>query len=103
MLPAKYRRAVPVGLVVLLVGASCGDDPVAPDPVVPARVVVVSGGDQTQTVGTALAQPLRVRVTDASGTPAPGVTVSWTVTGGGGAVSSASASTSGTGEASTTW
>jgi len=99
----KYRRAVPVGLVVLLVGASCGDDPVAPEAVVPARVVVVSGGDQTQTVGTALAQPLRVRVTDASGTPAPGVTVSWTVTGGGGSVSSASASTSGTGEASTTW
>lgn len=68
----------------------------------PASVTRISGDQQTGTVGAALGQPLVVRVTDAHGNPAPGVTVSFTVTSGGGSVGAASAATDAQGMASTT-
>ncbi|HEY1333677.1 MAG TPA: Ig-like domain-containing protein, partial [Myxococcaceae bacterium] len=47
------------------------------------RLELVSGDAQVGSVGTALAEPLVVRVTDALGNPVGGVTVGWSVTGGG--------------------
>jgi hypothetical protein len=47
------------------------------------RLVLVSGDAQVGSVGTALAEPLVVRVTDGLGNPVGGVTVAWSVSGGG--------------------
>ena len=47
------------------------------------RLELVSGDAQVGSVGTALAEALVVRVTDALGNPVGGVTVGWSVTGGG--------------------
>ncbi len=47
------------------------------------RLELVSGDGQVGSVGTALAEPLVVRVTDALGNPVGGVTVGWSVSGGG--------------------
>ena len=46
-------------------------------------IALVSGDNQTGLVGTKLAQPLVVQVTDGFGNPIAGVTVGWSVTGGG--------------------
>jgi hypothetical protein len=46
-------------------------------------IALVSGDNQTGMVGTKLAQPLVVQVTDGFGNPISGVTVGWSVTGGG--------------------
>ncbi|MGA9425887.1 MAG: Ig-like domain repeat protein, partial [Terracidiphilus sp.] len=44
----------------------------------PAAVTTVSGGGQSATIGAAFANPLVVKVTDASGNPVSGVTVAFT-------------------------
>lgn len=59
---------------------------------VPTRIEMVSGNNQTAAVGTAVANPLVVRVTDASSNPVAGVSVNWTAEDGG----SVAAATSGT-------
>jgi len=46
-------------------------------------IALVSGNEQTGTINTALAEPLVVQVTDASGNPISGVAVEWSVAGGG--------------------
>lgn len=53
------------------------DDPASP-PGPPAQVEIVSG-EEMGVVGSKLAQPLVLRVADASGKPVPGVTGSWAV------------------------
>jgi hypothetical protein len=55
-------------------------------------IIAVSGQDQTGPVGSTLAAPLVVQVTDPFGNPIPDVTVSWSVDGGG-AVSAATTTT----------
>jgi adhesin/invasin len=60
------------------------------------------GDDQTDTVSATLAQPYRVRVTDASGNGVSGVPVTWAVTGGGGTIAPASTLTDGSGYAAAT-
>lgn len=68
-------------------------------PLVPA-VLKSSGGDgQSGSAGSVLAESLRVQVTDAAGTAAPGVTVSWSVLTGGGSISPASSTTDANGKA----
>ncbi len=49
----------------------------------PARMVRLSGDAQTAAVGSALAQPLAVKVTDANGNPVADVPVTWTAASGG--------------------
>ncbi|MGH7679024.1 MAG: hypothetical protein ACRENU_11200, partial [Gemmatimonadaceae bacterium] len=66
----------------------------------PANVVVISGGGQTGTVGTALAAPIVVEVQATDGGPVLGHTVSFAVTAGGGSVAPASAVTGANGRAS---
>jgi adhesin/invasin len=48
-----------------------------------SAIQAVSGDGQTGQVGSALGQPLVVKVADQFGNPIPGVTVSWSITGGG--------------------
>ena len=65
-------------------------------------IAEVSGNDQTGAVGTALALPLVVQVSDAFGNPIAGVPVSWT-TPDGGSFSESSTQTGANGQASVTW
>jgi len=67
------------------------------------QMALVSGNNQTGTVGTALASPLVVKVGDASNAGVAGVTVSWAVTAGGGAVSAATSVTNASGQAQINW
>ncbi len=61
----------------------------------------VSGDNQAGTAGSALPNPLVVKVTDSIGNPQAGITVNFTVASGGGAVSPTSAVTGTNGQAST--
>ncbi len=85
-----------------LVGLNCSSDSNEPDRVATA-LALVSGNAQTGTVGTALANPITVKVTDQDGAGMAGVAVAFAVTGGGGSVGAASVSTDANGLASTTW
>lgn len=62
----------------------------------------LSGGGQSDTVGATLPAPYVVRLTDASGQPVAGATVTWTVVSGGGSIAPASTTTDANGEASAT-
>jgi hypothetical protein len=98
-------------LAALLVAACAGTDRPAtgpgtggnPGPGSPDTVLAkVSGDSQTATLGTAVANPLVVRVTDASGHALAGVTVAWSASAGSGSVS-ATSTTDGAGHASAQW
>ena len=67
-----------------------------------SKLVLVSGNGQSGTVALPLASPFTVQVTDASGTPVSGTTVTFTVTAGAGALTAASVATNSSGLASTT-
>jgi hypothetical protein len=62
------------------------------DPLMPpaSTIELVSGNDQLGVVGTTLADPLMVQVTDAGGNPVQDVVVSWIVVDGGGSITSSS-------------
>lgn len=66
-----------------------------------STILMVSGNNQTGAVGTALPNPLVVRVENANGNSLSGLTVNFTVTNGGGSVSATTAVTDSSGEAST--
>ena len=80
-----------------------GDGPTPPEQRVPAALEVVSGGGQTGAAGAELADPVRVRVTDARGRPVPGASVTFAVTQGGGSVEPSTAATDADGRAETRW
>jgi hypothetical protein len=91
------------GLIVAAAG--CGsDNAVAPQ----AGLMTITGGDaQNVALGQSAPQPLRIVLTDASGAPAAGVSLTWSVLSGGGTVVGASStdadgSSSGTYTAGTT-
>jgi hypothetical protein len=69
----------------------------------PAHMDLVSGDLQTAVAGHELAQPLVVKVTDASGDPVPGQVVNFHVTAGNGAVFAGAAQTNAGGEARERW
>ncbi|MGH7733416.1 MAG: hypothetical protein ACREOE_06890, partial [Gemmatimonadales bacterium] len=62
-----------------------------------ATIAATGGNDQSGATGTALPNPLTVKVTDAHGNAVPGVTVTWAITGGGGSLSGITATTDTTG------
>jgi adhesin/invasin len=78
-------------------------DPPTPADPTPTSLVIVSGNNQTATVGQALTNPLIVRVDDQSSNAMSGITVSFAVTQGGGSVGTASVATGSDGQAQTTW
>ena len=67
----------------------------------PARMELVSGDGQRGAVGTALGDPLIVRITDQFGNPVANVSVEWD--GGDGSVDPATSQTGDDGQASTSW
>src|SRR5205814_1472462 len=67
-----------------------------------ATLAKFSGDNQVGQVGTALATPHTVLVTDAHGNPVPNVTVTWAAASGGGSVNPTSSATDAAGHASTT-
>ncbi|NCY03794.1 MAG: hypothetical protein EBX36_13030, partial [Planctomycetia bacterium] len=69
----------------------------------PASIDLSSGDTQSAIVGSPLASPLSVLVTDANHNPVPGARVTWTVSSGNGSLSSASSSTQANGMASVSW
>ncbi len=69
----------------------------------PASIGVRSGASQSGAAGSALAQPVVVRVLGADNLGVAGVTVAFAATTGGGTVSPSSAVTDANGDASTTW
>ncbi|WP_419166191.1 hypothetical protein [Candidatus Palauibacter sp.] len=97
------RRAA-LGVLAAVVGCGGGDaDPVTPAGGGSASVVLVSGGDQRGVGGRPAAEPIVVRVLDAAGRPASGVTVSFTPATGNGSADPSSTASAGDGEAVTTW
>jgi galactose oxidase-like protein/Big-like domain-containing protein len=75
----------------------CGGGDIGPTE--PTAIGMVGGSLQTGTAGRALPEPLVVVVTDKSGNPVPGVTVSWNAQGGG-SVSNETVKTGSNGRAS---
>ena len=67
------------------------------------RIEILSGDGQTGEAGKQLAGPLVVRVTQADGAPAAGLTVRFEVEAGGGALSASSGTSDENGSASVTW
>jgi len=65
------------------------------------NLVMISGNSQTGAVGQPLANPFVVKVTDPSGNPVSGASVTFAVTAGGGSLSSAVVTTNSQGTAST--
>jgi hypothetical protein len=110
------RRITPLRMLalfsaaVILSAAECpvddittpSDPPTPADPT-PTSLVIVSGNNQTATVGQALTNPLIVRVDDQSSNAMSGITVSFAVTQGGGSVGTASVATGSDGQAQTPW
>ncbi len=103
----RVRRSQCALVLVAALTAACGGEqtatepPVPTGPPVPAAIALVSGDNQSGTVGQPLGQPLVVRVAGQSlaqpqldfNDPRKGVTVTWTVTSGGGTLSSTSTAT----------
>ena len=69
----------------------------------PTALVLVSGNGQSGAVGTALAEPLVVRLEDDNGNGVGGKPITWLVATGGGSVNPMTATTSPNGLATTTW
>jgi hypothetical protein len=64
------------------------------------KITAVSGSDQTQRVGTTLANHFVAKVTDSTGKPTSGVAIKWSVMSGGGRLATASSTTNSSGETS---
>lgn len=95
-------RAVAASLLATWLVA-CGGDGGSGPSATPASVRLQAGSAQTGTVGSALAIPLSVVVTDKSGGAVSGARVDWDVGAGSGTLAPASTLTNSAGVAQTTW
>jgi adhesin/invasin len=87
-----------------MIGVACGGGDNNSTPLVATSITVNSGSSgQTGGVGTALANPVSVHVTDQNGNPFSGATVTWAVVGAGGTVDGATSTTNSTGDATVHW
>lgn len=87
-------------------GGKTGGPPTEPPPVTPPTPAAINksaGDQQEQTISTALATPLKVKVVASDGRAVPNTAVTWTVSAGGGQLSSTSTTTDSNGETSVTW
>ena len=93
-----------VAFGVLFVVVACGDGAVDPqtDNPVPTVLRTISGDDQLQRPGSALAEPLVVVVQDQNGQAMAGATLAWSVSEGSGSLA-ASNTTDASGSATATW
>lgn len=67
-------------LLLMSVGCAEGEGPTGPGE--PARLTMVSGGGQADTVDATLDEPIVVKAVDASGRPVEGVVIAWSTEGG---------------------
>jgi hypothetical protein len=97
----RLRPLFGAASIVLATGLlSCGgDDPTSTETPRPAVIQMVTGNNQSTTVGASLANPFVVEVLDNSGRPVGGQTVTWTVVQGLGNMSPATSVTNAAGEA----
>lgn len=104
MRSTKKRGALRIALagLALLAPAGC-DSPTGSRAPVPARLDIVAGDLQTQTVAKELPQPLVVKVTDGKGHVVKGQIVNFVVTAGEGRVFAGAALTDNNGEARERW
>ncbi len=94
------RVLLPLALLAVGLVAGCKDQsPISHDP---THLIIVSGGDQSGDVSTALAQPLVVQAMDGANRSVAGVPLTWTVTGGG-TLSATTSTTDNDGKATVTW
>lgn len=100
----RASRALVAAASLALLGA-CKDKPSnLVTPVLATTLTINSGSSgQTGVVGTALANPISVRVSDVAGNPVSGVTVTWTVVDSGGSTSASTTTTDINGNTSVTW
>lgn len=100
----RNSTGVVLGLAALAAcgGSDSGTNPPPPPQLAVAKAPSASGDAQTGVVGSALTDPIRVRVTE-DGTPKAGVSVAFAASGTGAAVDPASATTDAEGLAATTW
>lgn len=87
----------------LLGAAACSDDSNTAPLVATSISVVAASNAQTGVVGTALAAPVTVTVTDQNGAAMSNAVVNWSVIAGGGSVASATSTTDASGNASIVW
>lgn len=94
-----------LGGALLLSSTACNDDNDVTSVLIlaAANITVASGNGQSAVVGQALAQPIVVHVSDATGASVPNAPVTWTVLLGGGSVSASTSQTDANGNASVTW
>ncbi len=90
-----------VAVSVTQCGGGDGTGPPPPD-TTPAAIGVVSGGGQKALIGSLLANPLSVKVTNSAGSGLSGVTVSFSVVSGSATLSTTSATTNSSGNAEIT-
>jgi adhesin/invasin len=95
------RFRVHAALAVAAVVIACNSDTTVAPSVVTALTATVASSAQTGTVGTTIATPLTVVVTDQNGATMQGVTVTFTVSAGGGTLSATAVTSDSAGEAST--
>lgn len=105
------RKLVTTGtvatLAILAFISGCGDATSGPTSVQPqdfaAALKLISGNQQTGTVGAALSEVLSVKVVDAGGQPVQGATVLWQVRSGGGTITPAASTSSVSGLSTVVW
>ena len=104
-MPITHRRLpslLAIGLATGVYGCG-GDGLVLPENQLASAIEAVSGNDQSGTAGSALGEPLVVRVTDAQQRPVEGQGIVFEIESGEGAVSPDTARTNSDGQASTSW
>ena len=100
----RVLRSPLTGSALALLAACGGDDLVLPDQTEPAHIEIVSGTNQAGSIGTMLAEPLVVRVTDSRERPVGNRQVVFQVLAGeGGSVTPDTALTDSDGKASVRW
>ena len=100
----RVLRSPLTGSALALLAACGGDDLVLPDQTEPAHIEIVSGTNQAGSIGTMLAEPLVVRVTDSRERPVGNREVVFQVLAGeGGSVTPDTALTDSDGKASVRW
>jgi len=106
MYASAFRRHLLGGALVILgvAAVACDDGTATEPPTVVTRLLAENLGveAQTGTVGTALATPISVKLTDNS-QPVAGEAVTWTVLAGGGTVDAATSTTDPNGDAVAHW
>ena len=91
----RMSRFAGMGAILVLAGLNgCGgsSEVIIEPPLVPVKVTIVDGNNQSGILSNQLSTPLTVEVTSSGGGPMPNVKVDWAVAGDGGKLSTANAS-----------